>query len=39
MSEVETYIRCAQIRFEYKYTVYKLVKTLPWIHLRYINID
>ena len=38
-SEVETYIRRDQIRFEYKYTVYKLVKTLHWIHLHCTIID
>ena len=38
-SEVECYKRCDQIRFEYKCTVYKLVKTLHWIHLHCIIID
>ena len=39
-SEVEGYKRCDQIRFEYRCTtVYKLVKTLHWIHLHCIIID
>ena len=38
-SEVESYKRCDQIRFEYRCTVYKLVKTLHWIHLHCIIID
>ena len=38
-SEVETYTRCDQICFEYEYTVYKLVATLCWTHLHFINID
>ena len=38
-SEVDIYKRCDQIRFEYRCTVYKLVKTLHCIHLHCIIID
>ena len=39
LSEVDCYKRCDQIRFGYRCTVYKLVKTLHWIHLHCIIID